>query len=396
MSKIDELLEKMCPEGVEWKRIGDICKRIVSGGTPSTGRREFYGGSIPWLRTQEVNWSDIYSTSVTITEDGLRQSSATWIPENCVIVAMYGATAAKVAVNRISLTTNQACCNLQINESTADFKYVYYWLCNEYLNLKSLGEGSQSNINGQKVKNYPIPIPPLPIQEEIVKILDSFTALEAELEAELEARSAQYEYYRNKLLAFEGEDVEWKSLGEVGKVCMCKRIFKDQTQSSGDIPFYKIGTFGKKPDAFISSALYSDFKKRFSFPKRGDVLISASGTIGRTVVYDGEDAYFQDSNIVWIDNDEKFVLNKFLMHYYQVVRWQTDTGGTISRLYTDNLKKARIPIPPLAEQERIVTILDQFDALVNDISKGLPAEIAARRQQYEHYRNRLLTFKQKQ
>jgi len=173
---------------------------------------------------------------------------------------------------------------------------------------------------------------------------------------------------------------------------MCKRVFKEQTATIGEIPFYKIGTFGKEPDAYISTELYEEYKSKFSFPKKGDILISASGTIGRTVIYDGKPAYFQDSNIVWIDNDEKQVLNKYLFHYYKIVQWQTDGGGTIARLYNDNLKKTRILVPPLEEQNRIVAILDKFDKLVNDISEGLPAEIKMRRQQYEYYRNKLLTF----
>lgn len=393
MSKIHELIERLCPDGVEWKTIKDICKNITSGGTPSTSRTEYYNGNIPWLRTQEVDWTDIFDTGIKITDSGLKNSSAKLIPENCVIVAMYGATAAKVAVNKIPLCTNQACCNLEIDETTANYRYVYYWLCNSYNHLRSLGEGSQSNINGQKVKSYEIPIPPLEIQNEIVSILDKFTFLEAELEAELEARKTQYEHYRNALLSFEVKNVEWKTLGQIGKVCMCKRVLKEETAPFGDIPFYKIGTFGKKPDAFIKKLLYDEYRNKYSFPKVGDILISASGTIGRTVIYDGEPAYFQDSNIVWVDNDESLVTNKFLFHYYKVVKWQTDTGGTISRLYNDNLRKALIPVPTFLEQERIVTILDKFDALVNDISIGLPAEIQARRKQYEYYRNRLLSFK---
>jgi type I restriction enzyme S subunit len=190
-----------------------------------------------------------------------------------------------------------------------------------------------------------------------------------------------------------GGGIKWLTLSDIGDVCMCKRIFKEQTTAIGDIPFYKIGTFGKDPDAFISMELYKEYKNKFSFPQRGDILISASGTIGRTVIYDGKPAYFQDSNIVWIANDETQVTNKYLYHCYQVVKWQTDGGGTIARLYNDSIKKTRIPIPPLEEQNRIVAILDRFETLVNDISEGLPAEIKARNQQYEHYRNKLLTFK---
>ena len=123
--------------------------------------------------------------------------------------------------------------------------------------------------------------------------------------------------------------------------------------------------------------------------------MSASGTIGRRVIYDGKLAYFQDSNIIWIDNDESQVLNKFLYYLYSIITWQTE-GGTIKRLYNNNLKKVKIPIPSLSEQKRIVAILDKFDALVNDISIGLPAELKARRKQYEYYRNKLLTFKEKE
>ena len=168
---------------------------------------------------------------------------------------------------------------------------------------------------------------------------------------------------------------------------------KDQTSKIGEIPFYKIGTFGKKADAFISRKLFEEYKRKYSYPNKGDILISCSGTIGKTVVFDGEDAYFQDSNIVWIKNDETRVSNKYLFYIYQLNPFKVSTGGTISRLYNDGIENATIPVPSLAEQEYIVSILDKFDALVNDISAGLPAEIEARRKQYEYYRNKLLTFK---
>ena len=225
-----------------------------------------------------------------------------------------------------------------------------------------------------------------------MRILDTFTDYTAELQAELQARREQYDYYRNKLLSFEGDSsVEWKCLGDIGNVCMCKRIMKHETNTVGGIPFYKIGTFGKEADAFISTDLYLDYKSRFSFPSKGEILISASGTIGRSVIYDGRDAYFQDSNIVWLQNNETLVLNKFLYYCYQIIDWNVE-GGTIKRLYNNNIIKAKIPVPPLSEQRRIVAILDKFEALVNDLTEGLPAEIAARQEQYEYYRDKLLNF----
>ena len=202
----DELLEALCPDGVEYKTIQEVCVNICSGGTPKTSISEYYGGDIPWVRTQEVDWNYIYDTDVKITEEGLANSSAKWIPANCIIVAMYGATAAKVTINKIPVTTNQACCNLEINENIVLIRYVYHFLCNEYENLKGMGQGSQSNINAQMIKNYKLPVPPLEVQREIVRILDSFTELTAELTAELTteltARQKQYEFYRDKLLSF--------------------------------------------------------------------------------------------------------------------------------------------------------------------------------------------------
>jgi len=289
---------------------------------------------------------------------------------------------------------NQRVACIRERNDEINIRYLFHYFDQDSFESDAMNNstgGGQKNMSTVWLSHCKIPIPPLVIQHEIVKILDTFTTLEVELEAELEARKKQYAYYRDELLTF-GEDVEWKTLGEAGKVCMCKRIFKNQTTATGDIPFYKIGTFGGKADAYIPRNVYEDYKGKYSFPKLGDILISAAGTIGRRIPYDGEDAYFQDSNIVWIDNDEKMVTNKFLFYWYSIVEWGTD-GGTIKRLYNDNLRKTKIPIPPLAEQERIVAILDKFDALVNDISVGLPAELNARRIQYEYYRNKLLTFK---
>ncbi|MCQ2728573.1 restriction endonuclease subunit S [Helicobacter pylori] len=149
-------------------------------------------------------------------------------------------------------------------------------------------------------------------------------------------------------------------LGDVGKPCMCKRVMKHQTTRYGEIPFYKIGTFGNTADAFISKKLFLEYKTKYSFPKKGDILISASGTIGRAVIYDGKPAYFQDSNIVWIDNDETLVKNDFLFYAYSNVKWNTE-HTTILRLYNDNFRNTLIPLPPLNEQIAIANILSDVD-----------------------------------
>ncbi len=181
-------------------------------------------------------------------------------------------------------------------------------------------------------------------------------------------------------------------LGDIGKVSMCKRIMKNETSMDGEIPFYKIGTFGKKADAFISKEQFEIYKKKYSFPKKGDILISASGTIGKTVIYNGEQAYYQDSNIVWINNDESIVLNKYLYYIYKLQNWKVSTGGTITRLYNDNILKTKIIVPSIDRQYKIIEILNYFDKLCSNLSDGLPAEIEARQKQYEYYRDKLLTF----
>jgi len=191
---------------VEWKRLGEIAIKISSGGTPKTSISKYYNGNIPWLRTQEINFEEIWDTDKKITEEGLKNSSAKLIPKNCVIVAMYGATVGKVAINKIKMATNQACANIQLDENIAYYRYVFYYLSSKYEYIKSLGTGSQTNINANIVKNLEIPIPPIEKQKEIVAILDKFDTLTNSisegLPREIELRKKQYEYYRDKLLNF--------------------------------------------------------------------------------------------------------------------------------------------------------------------------------------------------
>ena len=156
-------------------------------------------------------------------------------------------------------------------------------------------------------------------------------------------------------------------LGELGKVSMCKRVLKNQTSEIGEIPFYKISTFGGEANCYISRKLFEDYRNKFSYPKKGDVLISASGTIGKTVIFDGKEAYFQDSNIVWIANDESKVLNDYLYYYYQLQPWNETTGATIERLYNENIRETIIKYPEsIDEQRKIVKVLKSIDQKINN------------------------------
>ena len=166
-------------------------------------------------------------------------------------------------------------------------------------------------------------------------------------------------------LRFKGfvNDWEQRKLGDFGAVAMCKRIFKDQTSEKGDIPFYKIGTFGGVPDAYIPRELFNEYKQMYPYPEKGDILISASGSIGRTVEYTGEDAYFQDSNIVWLRHG-KSIVNLFLKYLYEVIQWAGIEGSTIKRLYNDNILTTEVMIPSVQEQEKIGAYLDSIDHLI--------------------------------
>ena len=374
MSKLEELVQRLCPNGVEYKRLGDVL--VIKNGRDY---KSFKSGNVPVYGSGGI---------MAYIDTAVYDKPSVLIPRKGSLEKLYYVDKLFWNVDTIFYT--------EINTELVCPKFVYYWLAKQHLERLNKAGGVPS-LTQAVLNKIIIPVPPLEIQREIVRILDLFTELTAELTAELTveltARQKQYEYYRDRLL-IQGDKVVWMTLGDIGKVSMCKRIMKAETSSQGEVPFFKIGTFGKEPDAYITREKFEEYCEKYSFPKKGDVLISAAGTIGRTVIYDGKPAYYQDSNIVWLDNDESKVLNKYLYYYYQLQPWAVSTGGTIARLYNDNISKAKIAVPPLDEQRRIVSILDRFDTLCNNLTSGLPAEIAARQKQYEYYRDKLLDFKE--
>ena len=192
---------------IRWMKLGDTCLHSCSGATPKKSNSEYYvGGTVPWIRTQNVTFNNIYSVDSFITEKAVQETAAKWIPENCVIVAISGASAGRCAINKIKATTNQHCLNMEIDSSKALYKYVFYCLCNQYEELLSKKQGARGDLNSSLILDTLIPVPPLEVQQRIVDILDRFDSLcndiSSGLPAEIEARQKQYEYYRDKLLTF--------------------------------------------------------------------------------------------------------------------------------------------------------------------------------------------------
>ncbi len=373
MSRIEELIKELCPEGVERVKLGDCCAPIRKG-------------TLDMRNLQENGKYPVFNSGKEITgyhSDYNNDCEA-------ITIASRGEYAGCINYVNGKFWAGVLCYPYKLKEKQKNsLKYVFYILkdLESDIRHKLVSRGGIPAINKIDIENYAIPLPPLAVQREIVSLLDSFTTLIDKMKQEVEMRKRQMEYYREEMMTPK-DNWETKTLGDIGNVRMCKRILRNQTSSNGPIPFYKIGTFGGVPDAFISNDLFIEYKTKYNFPKKGDILISAAGTIGRCVEYDGAPSYFQDSNIVWIENDESIVLNVYLRQFYRIAKWKIDDGGVVKRLYNENLKATAIPLPPLPVQRRIVATLDTFEAYITKLERL----IALRQKQYEYYRERLLTF----
>jgi len=381
LSYMEKLLDGV---EVEWKTLDEVAIKISSGGTPLTSMPEYYDGDIPWLRTQEVNFDEIWDTGVKITEAGLKNSSAKLIPANCVIIAMYGATVGKIGINKIPMATNQACANIFLDEKVANYRYVFHFLHSQYEYIKSLGSGSQTNINAGIVKKLQIPIPPLNIQAEIVRILDAFTELTTELTTELVARKQQYEYYRKQLLTFNDGEVEWKTLGELAT------LRRGRVMSKG----YLVDNVGSYPVYSSQTANNGEIGSISTFDFEGEyVNWTTDGANAGTVFYrTGKFSITNVSGLIKI-NDTLRLNYKYLFYWLSIeAKKHVNSGMGNPKLMSNQVAKILIPIPSLSKQKSIVAILDKLEALSTSLTEGLPREIELRQQQYEYYRELLLSF----
>ncbi|WP_273946991.1 restriction endonuclease subunit S [Leuconostoc mesenteroides] len=296
-----------------------------------------------------------------------------YLNKNDILVTMDGTVGRTAKVVDDNMILAQRVARLVANKNT---EFVYQWLNQgSFFNemTKVSHGGTIKHISLNEISNYSATVPSNNIEQQKIgsffKQLDDTIALH---QRKLDLLKEQKKGFLQKMfpkngskfpeLRFSGfaDDWEERKLGELGSVAMNRRIFKDQTSENEEVPFFKIGTFGSKPDAFISRELFEEYKLKYPYPEIGDILISASGSIGRTVVYQGEDEYFQDSNIVWLKHDNRLD-NKFLKQFYSIVKWQGLEGSTIKRLYNKNILDTDISIPSTIEQNKIGMFFEQLD-----------------------------------
>ena len=386
MSKLDELIVELCPNGVEFFKIKDIC--YVSRGVVISKQDIIENfGEFPVYSSQTENNGELGKIN-TYAYDG---EYLTWTTD--------GANAGTVFYRIGKFNVTNVCGILKLTKQDTLMRYIYHILRVEAPKYVRSGMGNpklMSNVMGDII----IPIPPLPIQQEIVRILDTFTELTAELTAELAARKKQYEYYREYLFNLGNEKhipMGDESIGHFIRGSGLQK--KDFTETGvGCIHYGQIythyGVYTNKTKTFVSK----EFAKKARKARYGNLVIATTSENDEDVCK--AVAWLGDEEIAVSSDACFFVHNlnpKYVAYFFQTEQFQKQkrvyiTGTKVRRVNVDNLAKIEIPIPSLAEQERIVAILDKFDALTNSISEGLPREIELRQQQYEYYRNMLLNF----
>lgn len=390
MSKLQELTQELCPNGVEYKKMGDMIS--IYTGTQFNKRDMSTEGRYPVINggVNPSGYIEEYNEdldTITISQGGASAGYVSWQEEKF----WAGAHCYVIRPSNVNLLN----------------RYLYFFLKNQedYLRQMQHGAGIPA-LSRKKVQALEIPIPPLEVQEEIVKILDRFAEYAAELQAELQARQEQYEFYRDKLLSFNningGGDasVTWMKMSEIGRFIRGNGLQKKDFTESG-VPcihygqiYTHYGTFASKTKSFVNEDTAERCKKAHS----GDLIFA-------TVSENIEDVC---KCVAWLGDDEicisgdslAFCHNqnpKYLAYYFQTTvfadyKRTRVTGTKVIRLHQSKLEQFVIPIPSLAEQQHIVDILDRFETLTNDLAQGLPAEINAVHEQYKYYRNRLLSF----
>ena len=418
MSEIKKLIERLCPDGVEYKKLGELCDikgRIgfrgytrqdlvdESNGAISLSPSNIINGNLKFEKCTYVSWDKYYESPEIMAQEG-------------DIVFTKTASVGKTAL--IKTLPKETTINPQLvllKHIKCNNAFLSYFLKGDYFQnevRKITGIGSVPNVPQSSLAAIEIPVPPIEVQSKIVEILDNFTELEAELEikleAELEARRKQYEYYRNQLLTFDKVggvrfDVKWMKMSDIGTFTRGKRFVRTDIVEDG-VPCIHYGDmytyYGLKADK-AKTHLTPEKAQKMRFAKKNDVVIVGAGEnkndIGVGVAWLGEeDVAVHDACYIFSSDLYPQYVSHFLRtELYHKQIYPLVSEGKICSISAQSIGRAIIPIPPLEEQKRIVSILDRFEALTTDLQSGLPAEIEARRKQYEYYREKLLTFKRK-
>lgn len=378
MSKLEKLIQQYCPDGVEWKPLGEMCDSLNKGTLTTSKLVKSNGHNYPVINSGR----ELYGYYSKYNNEG-----------DALTIAARGEYAGFVSYFSERFWAGGLCYPYRANTPTVSTKYLYYYLKSkqEYIRHCLVAEGGIPALNKSIIEMFEIPVPPLPVQEEIVRILDAFTELQAELQAELQKRKQQYNFYRDNLLNFkdinrERQEIKWMKIGEICNVITGGEVPVDSIK--GDTPQgdFKYPIWGNGKDIYGYSATYQITQDA--------VCISSIGANTGAVFF--HSAYFTPIiRLKVLIPLSKKVSTKYLFYILSTIGFDVKKSS-VPNMNSTEVKQKRIPIPPLAEQNRIVAILDRFDTLTNDLTSGLPAEIEKRRQQYEFYRDKLLTFKRKE
>lgn len=386
MSKIDRLIDELCPNGVQFKQLGEL--GTLYGGLTGKSKNDFKDGNARFITYMnvfsniEVDTNSDYFVKIgenerqrTLQKGDVLFTGSSENPDEC------GMSSVLVKEPEEPLYLNSFCFILRLNDKELFLPEFLKYLFRDTGIRKQIAKTASGvtrfNVSKKRFAKVVVPIPPIEVQKEIADILNKFTQLEAELEAELEARRKQYEFYRNQLLTFSDEGgVRWTTLQEVA---MLKNGSDWKKLEPGNIPVY--GTGGVM--ATVNKIAYD----------KPTVLIPRKGSI--TNIFYLEEPFWNVDTIYYTQIDDTKMIPKFFYYYMKTIDlMKLDMGSGRPSLTQAILNRIHVPVPSLSEQNRIVTLLDKFDSLVNSISEGLPAELSARRKQYEYYRSKLLTFQE--
>ena len=386
MESIEQMIKRLCPKGVEYVKLGEVCeiRRGIRVVKKQLGEEDGY---------------PVFQNS--LTSLGMYQSSNRKAGTTFIICA---GAAGEIGYCNSEFWAADDCSTVE-SDVLID-RFIYFYLMTQQYKLKSqVRKASVPRLSREAIENLIIPLPPLEIQSRIVEVLDKMTTLTAELEAELEARKQQYEYYRNKLLTFNeigggNRQVAWKKISEIGTIyrgiAYSKKDFTDTGTPCihyGQI-YTRYGTFANKTFTCVSKELAKG--KRLA--KKGDLVMAVTSEnmedVGKCLAWLGEDEILVSNHACFIRHslNPKYLAYFLQTSYFFKYKKKISKGVKVIDLDLNKFGNMLIPVPPLSEQQRIVSILDRFEALTTDLQSGLPAEIEARRQQYEYYRNKLLTF----